>query len=442
MVRRRRATAIAGALALALSASAAWGNGRPPQTNGVVFAPGDTHSMYVRATFGLLVSHDDGCTFDWICDAAFNVGGTYDPHVVVTSDGAILTTSFSGVSVSRDGGCTFQGVSVGTSGRYIDALALGPTGEIWAATSDTVGPGGIFASVDNGATFAARGTVPSAVEWHSLVVAPSAARRVYASGVEAGMAGSDAGLSALPHVEISDDSGSTWAESPLAGVAYASYPAPRVAAVDPGNPDIVYLVSEGANPPSGDLLYRSSDGGMTWTMVLATTQPIHDRIVIIDQQVVVASERGGSFRSADRGITFQPLAGAPQLSCLGLRDDGLLVGCGANWDPDYMAVASSRDGGSTWQKVWRFAQLHGALACPSGTIQHDTCEAMQWDVLRQQFGATGPTCGSNVWPSDRATVTHSGGCCDAQREPGGSLAAIAVVLVAGVRRRRQCATRK
>ena len=60
--------------------------------------------------------------------------------------------------------------------------------------------------------------------------------------------------------------------------------------VDPGNPDIVYLVSEGANPPSGDLLYRSSDGAMTWTMVLATTQPIRDRIVIIEEGRVTGDD--------------------------------------------------------------------------------------------------------------------------------------------------------
>ena len=63
------------ALALVLAASAAHANGRPPLTNGIHFKPNDPHSLYVATTFGLLISHDDGCTMNWICEGNIGYGG-------------------------------------------------------------------------------------------------------------------------------------------------------------------------------------------------------------------------------------------------------------------------------------------------------------------------------------------------------------------------------
>ena len=64
--------------------------------------------------------------------------------------------------------------------------------------------------------------------------------------------------------------------------------------------------------------------------------------MIADAQTVFATTQlGGSYVSHDGGMTFQPLAGAPQLACLGKRADGVLLGCGANWTPDYMAIGKS-----------------------------------------------------------------------------------------------------
>src|SRR5678816_4665147 len=80
-------------------------NGRPPITNGVKFRPGDNHSLYVATTFGLLVSHDDGCSFRWVCEQNIGYGGTFDPQYRIATDGAIFATTFTGLRVSRDGGC-------------------------------------------------------------------------------------------------------------------------------------------------------------------------------------------------------------------------------------------------------------------------------------------------------------------------------------------------
>src|SRR3954452_11259344 len=99
------------------------------------------------------------------------------------------------------------------------------------------------------------------------------------------------------------------------------------------------MTSLGGNPPSGDRLYRSIDGGMTWTEVLATTSTIHD-VIIKGQTVTVATQvqstqavmGGPAYQSTNGGVDFTVMAGAPQLACLAQRPDGTLLGCGANWD--------------------------------------------------------------------------------------------------------------
>src|SRR5439155_24446940 len=88
---------------LALAAAPAFANGRAPLTNGINFKAGDDQSIYLSTTFGLLVSHDDGCTFRWVCEQSLGYGGQWDPKYAIASDGTIFATTFEGLRVSRDG---------------------------------------------------------------------------------------------------------------------------------------------------------------------------------------------------------------------------------------------------------------------------------------------------------------------------------------------------
>ena len=105
--------------------------------------------------------------------------------------------------------------------------------------------------------------------------------------------------------------------------------------------------------------------------MLDTTATIHD-VIIKDQHVLVATQIQTSSRSwAVRRTSRRTAArrsrrstGAPQLACLAQRPDGTLLGCGANWEPDYKAVARSVDNGATWEKVWRFVEIAGAVSVP------------------------------------------------------------------------------
>jgi hypothetical protein len=450
----------AGAVALlafvALSPGAALGNGRAPLTNGIHFRPGDPHSLYVASTFGLLVSHDDGCTFRWICEQSIGYGGTFDPKYRVAADGTIFATTFDGLRVSRDGGCSFttatSALPAGDPSRiadtWIDAIDIGPTGDIWVATADGTKPNNVFRSTDNGVTFAPRGMLSQEIWWKSVAIAPSRAQRIYVTGYQ--VTGALAGGGAMPptaHFEITDDDGASWTESPLAGVRFGSTPLVYALGIDRSNPDLVLMSSAGANPPSGDRLYRSIDGGMTWAEVLATPGTLLD-LAVAPSGVIMVATLGGAFQSIDNGATFSPMIDAPQLACIGQRDDGEIYGCGANWEPDEKAVASSRDG-RTWDKAFRFADLAGPIECPADSPQHLQCDGM-WPAVQVQFGATGPTsCGGHplyddtpppdATPPSDATVSppadvapplikpQPGGCCDTASASSGQLGALGLL---------------
>jgi hypothetical protein len=427
-------------LGLGLGTTAALGNGRNPHTVGIYTRKGDAQTLYVATTFGLTISNDGGCTFHWLCEQNIGYGGTWDPTYGVTPDGTIFATTFEGLRISRDGGCTFTTASA-TANLWIDALTIGPTGEIWIGTAETAGMNDVYASTDNGVTFTSRGMASAEKWWKSVAIAPSNPKRVYITGYQ--VAGTP-----TAYFYRSDNGGTDWTPSPLANVMYAGTPVLRVRAVDPANPDVVYMSSEASNPPSGDRLYRSTDGGTTWTEVLAASAAIHDVLVRDAQTVFVATQirtttslvGGPTYKSVDGGVTFTQLTGVPEMACITQDANGDLLGCGANWEPDFAAVARSGDGGATWAKQWRFIEMADALKCPAGTEQHDTCDVSLWDCpgcltdLKRQFGATGPTCG--VAATDSPVPKKSTGCCGVG-DPVGALWALVVALVLAPSRRRR-----
>jgi hypothetical protein len=452
------AVVVAGALALV--SSSAFANGRAPLTNGIYGKPGDDQSIYLSTTFGLLISNDDGCTFRWICEQNVGYGGQWDPKYAIGSDGTIFATTFEGLRISRDNGCSFKTATAELAPSdpnriaeiWIDALDIGPDGRVWVGTAETGHTNDVFMSADNGVTFSPRGMMSPEIWWKSVKVAPSNGERVYITGYQ---------VAPSPSARFyrTDNAGGKWDPSPLANIMYAATPVLLVKAVDPTNADIVFMTSLGGNPPSGDRLYRSTDGGTTWTEVLATSATIHD-VVIQGERVTVATQMqsaqalmgGPAYQSTNSGVDFAQLTSAPQLACVTARPDGTLLGCGANWDPDFKAVARSLDSGTTWTKVWRFVEIAGAVQCPAGTVQHDTCDVTLWDCptcmtdLKRQFGAKGPTCGGGALDvAGDNTAKKPNGCCDASGgAPIGAmwLGAIVLGLVMRGRRRYSSASRQ
>lgn len=437
-------SAAAIAVAATLGAGDASANGRFPSSVSVNFRPGDADDIYVGTTFGLVISHDDGAHFQWVCEKGVGYEGSFDPHYRVGLDGTIYASTYNGLRVSRDGGCTFElateSLPEGDPNRiakmWIDGLDLGPTGEIWVVTAEGGKPNEVYRSIDRAHTFIPTGLLSTVIWWKSVLVSPVDAQRVYVTGYQVSQTG-PGGESIPPtvHLRRTDDAGAHWETLPITDLRLATSPLVLLAAVDDTRPDVLYLRSVRAMPPEGDILYRSEDGGRRWTEVLVTTDTIRD-VVVRGSEVLVATKMGGSYRSVDDGKTYAPIPGSPQAACLGDRD-GTLFACGNNWDPDHFSIGRSADA-TGWTKVFRFIELDGPVACPAGTVQHDTCDVEQWPMLRQQFGipVDAGVDGGTEPPSD------PGGCCDASG--ASAVPAAAGVLLVGVglwrarRRRRSC----
>ena len=411
-------------LVTALLAATARGHGGPPRTTDVRFTKSAPDTILAGSNLGLLITRDGGCTVEWICESNIGFLSPFQPKYALAADGAILVTTYQGLRVSRDGGCNFttQGPAI-----WSDALDVGPTGEIWIGTSENPGTNGVFASLDNGETFTARGLASTTIAYRSLKVAPSDPTRVYVTG--------DALTSAhLYHLA---------GELPATGIAFGAIPRLEIAAIDPASADTLFVISRDVTASRDDRLYRSIDGGMTFTEVLASST-IHD-VVLVGQTAYVTtrvlSESGNYdvggpvFTSTDAGKTFTPLAGAPVLMCLGLAPNGTPIGCGANWEPDFAAITALE--ADTWTKRWRFTELAAPVTCPEGSGNRQ-CDG-EWTQLEIDLGLTGPTCGPLATDGPPIeyprTPREDCGCTTTERAPLGLC--LALLVAWRLRRRRR-----
>jgi hypothetical protein len=412
-----------GLIILLATATLAHGHSGPPMTTDVRFAKTSPKKILAASSIGLLLSEDAGCTVRVICESTVGYGTTLQPKVAFAADEAILATTFHGLRVSRDGGCSFD-FAAGIEDIWVDALDVGPTGEIWIGTSEVGRTNDILVSLDNGKTFAPRGLASTQLVYHSVKVAPGDPTRVYVAG------------DGVTSSTLYRRDGETWQALPATGVVLAAVPKLEIAAVDPVDRDTLYVISRATYD---DHLYRSSDGGTTFVEVLAPRANIHD-VVIHGGAVYVTTllkydnpnvnfDVGDiPYVSNDNGKQFAPLAGAPNLACLGIAPDGTPIGCAWNWEPDFKALALFD--GTNWSKLWRFVEIAGPVACTN-----HACEA-EWTQLQIDLMPTGPSCGSHA-PSDagmKEPPPAGAGCCSASGDPLGWIWAVAFALL--YRRRR------
>jgi hypothetical protein len=426
----RRALFVVGLLALA--ALPARANGRFPATTSVTFRPGHPQEITLGSTVGLLLSKDGGNHFYWVCDRAVfgDSNNSFDPDYHVATDGTLYANTTGGLRISRDGGCTYDIAQVEslTMQKWVDGMDLGPNDEVWIAQADGGRPNDVFESTDAGAHWTSKGLLSPTIWWKTVKVARSNPMRVYVSGYEVTQTAPDGGtIAPLVHIKRTDNGGSSWTELPTTDFTFGSTPIVLLAAVSPTDPNVLFAVSVDAGGPMKDKLYRSTNGGMSWSFVLDTRSSLRKVVFLADGSVLVASVMDVWQAPSPTG-TFAPLTKQLEMACAAQREDGAIFGCGANWDPDNMALGTSAASPvGPWTKVFRFVDMAGPLACPTGTVQHDECQLVEWPTVKEQFGITDPMVDGA--PADAAVTTpprKSGGCCDS----GGSDGAATAVIVA------------
>jgi photosystem II stability/assembly factor-like uncharacterized protein len=359
------------ALAFAVSASAseffvfapdAAANGRLPSADQLLLTRNDPSLVVLRTTFGVLISHDRGITWAWLCEDALGVpsNSTEDPSLALTTNGNLLAGSSKGLSLSPDTGCNWSRVGGPLADQFVVDLAVRPNAaDVVLALTSTYGRGAndggpgytqqVFESTNDGADWSPRGTAidPSALVT-TLDVSAKDPNRIYVSAHRAGP---------VPRASlfVSTDNGATWTERPVpldpAGHEVAVY----IAAVDATSPDRVFLRTSA----QGNLLSRpgtqpsrllvTDDAGRSYRTALSLVgQMLGFALAADGSNVYAGSVEDGLFVAGAASLSFQK-ASSIHVKCLATlgtdlwacSDDmtGFLVGVSSDYGATFIAEA-------------------------------------------------------------------------------------------------------
>jgi photosystem II stability/assembly factor-like uncharacterized protein len=251
-------------------------------------------------------------------DGGSVAGLVFDPSAPSTAYAATQL----GVYKTTDGGLTWTVSRVGLADWGLNCLAVASQGYVYTGTTSR----GVFVSTDGGTTWApARNGLPHVgasfqTVW-GLASAPRSSTTLYAA-TQAG-------------VFKTSDGGSTWASLPASPAGGYN----GIIAVDPNNPDTVFVATTG--------LFRSADGGTTWT---AAGQDPGALSIAFDPGVartLYVGTYGGVYKSTDEGASFVQASAGLTGPVHSLAADPKSPGHLVAGTPGGGAF-ETRDGGGSW----------------------------------------------------------------------------------------------
>jgi hypothetical protein len=175
-----------------------------------------------------------------------------------------------------------------------------------------------------------------------------------------------------PLLARSDNGGQTWTEINVeAGIGPSEF---RILAVDPDDPDLLYLrvIAFGAGTMMESVAV-TRDGGATFsTPVMVPGGTLSGFVRTSSGTVLVAAlvgPQGVAYRSTDRGATFLPWVLDPQPHIVGLAErDGVVYLAGKNYTDDW-ALASSDDEGLTISPMMTYDEVRGIKPCAQAACE-------------------------------------------------------------------------
>lgn len=362
-----------------LAPRAAWANGRFPASNAVIFDPHDDKTIYVRVTFGLLATHDGGQTWHWICERAVGFNGVEDPTYVVTPKGTVVGGTFSGIAVSRDGGCNWA-FAGGSGSELVSDLAMRTDGTIVGIKSTYRKPNEydnrVLVSKDDAQTFAPLGAaMDPTLLLESIEVADADPVRLYASAVR----GEGKERAAVFLVSYND--GMSWVERPLELAEGET--AAFIANVDPKKADRVYVRTAGE---AKSRLLVTDDAGKAWRKVFDSPSPILGFALSPDGgKVFVGAKEGVQIAPTD---TFAFAKGsATETQCLGTKGEELWS---CSTERSGFFVGRSKTGGRSFNAMVHLDEIKGPLECKAESSVGKQCVA-DWAKQRRELGLPDPS---------------------------------------------------
>lgn len=402
---RRVFALLLGSLLAVSIASPSAANGRFPRAERLLEDASDPDRLVLAATYGLLVTRDRGQNWYHVCEASFAEPELQtDPVAAITQSGALLTSINSMLTRSAPDACDFSARlgADGADGVPDFTLSRGASERVVAVHVSTQPDGSVvnqlYASDDDGRTFAPLGPpLPSSIRLVATVdVAPSDPERIYVSGLSEDRSGV---------VLRSDDGGQSFETTALATNASESE-TPYIAAVDPNDPDIVYVRTDlwEYDEVAGldfayDALYYSDDGAQSFSEVFRTDAKLYGFALAPDGESVllgygdpvdgggryVIPEAIGIYKSAaTKGeFSFEKIF-AESVSCLTYSRTGLYACAAQSRSGFELGVRADADftldTPEPFTRLLDLAEVRGPLECPAcssgarcADYWHDTC---------------------------------------------------------------------
>ncbi|HEY3494423.1 MAG TPA: hypothetical protein VGK73_07050 [Polyangiaceae bacterium] len=356
---------------LFLAAASSRANGVFPAVSQIVTEPGEPDHVFLRSTFGLVVSSDRGASWDWICESA---AGYVDiePAMTVLEGGRVILGLPRGISRSSANACDFA-PAAGIDANVVDVSRVTGDPERVVALSVTDVDSQVWESTDAGETFAPLGEPLLDFRATTLDVPATEHGWIYVSGFAGVSSGTGEG-----RLLRSEDRGLAWQSFGVPETTSARRP--YIAAVDPEHAATVYVRTEGLP----GLLFVTRDGGETLEEVLRLKVPIQGFALSPDGKSVLATNvYDGAFRADVDSLVFEKVA-CRGPSCLSWTESGLF-GCGDD-TPDGFIIGASEDEGATFERVIDLSCIRGPLACESSTLVGGECP-LYWPAIQTQLGA-------------------------------------------------------
>jgi hypothetical protein len=425
---------------LVTSAPLARANGRFPESNQITFTAQDPDLVLLRVTFGLLISHDRGKTFEWVCEQSIGFSGIEDPMYAITPSNAYVGSTFQGITISRDRGCGWTFAGGDLAGQVFIDLSSNPNDAkdivVFASSYDHQDDAGkilftsrLWETKDEANTFQQLGQpLDPGLLGYTVDLTASDPNRIYITAVR------EPGLSPKAVLLVSKDHGQTWQEEPVPLVD--SERAVYVAAVDPTNPERVYLRTANVpDQPTRLLLREAPEGGPATLRTLYTGAGALAGFALSPDgsKVYVGGLKDGVKVASTHDYAFQTKSNI-EVQCLALSADGLWA-C-SNERTGFIA-GLSKDDGVTFEPVLRFCDIKGPLSgCGPGTPTNDRC-APNWPAQKSLLG-----CGGADGGRGEGGFSDAGGDfpvapppprnCDCHASPAGPWGALVSVMGAAV----------
>jgi MYXO-CTERM domain-containing protein len=460
-----------------LAISIAWQlPGRPahadgafPDSQNIITPAAIPNEILLATNFGLVMSVDAGQTWTWTCEQTQNNFATLY-QLGPPPMNRLFAMSLAGLIYTDDLSCSWSVATGIATGSTVSDLFPDPSNPARVLAVVAVPADGgtvdyqVLQSANGGATFAAQPLYTAAAgdNISGVEISRSMPATVYLTLTS--------GPTHLPKLAQSTNSGSTWQLHDLSGHLPAGTNFIRLIAVDPTNPQKVFLrIRSLGDGGTTEGVAVTTDGGATASVTLSFPGGILSAFTLMSSGTImlggVVGTTNVAYTSADGGGTFQPVT-TPQPSFRGLSSRGGTLFVVADNQADGYAVGTSTDLGKTWTPLMAYEDIQAIQTCLMSFCQTDCLTragAGQWSPdmcsatpspLPVDAGADAHAGGTGG--AAGGTTGHAGTGGDASVPPGGksgggchcaaagaaapgpwALGGLGIALALGLRRRRR-----